>query len=1062
MKPIKLILSAFGPYATKMPEIDFTKFDERGLFLISGNTGAGKTTLFDAICYALYGTTSGSYRDVKGLRSEYASPEELCFVDFYFSHQKKQYHVYRQPEQRRPSKIKTKTGFVEIKETAILYEIGKEDSIEGKEAVDGAIRELLQIDVKQFKQLAMIAQGEFRELLNAKTETRTKILRSIFLTDGYNEVEVRMKEKLDEANNQVNLVESGIVDQFLRVSACEKEEVASDLLLLQERARDSKSAWNVEQMCLTLDEVIQEDKKDYSKQEEAYKEHIKMQTQKQNLLALGETNNQFLTRLETLSAKMELLIARQEEMEARKEKLKLTKVVSHVIAPQNAAYRTAERLSEETKGKIAKSKEEIEIASKRKEKAQSELLEKKETEVEIERLGIEADRILKEKEKYALRDALSKEVTALKKEKETSEKEFLLASKEETKLREEISALEEELVLLQDSSVKLEAQKAELEKISSHFEETKKLLGPDALEYKEESQKYKSAQAEFERVRADHEAAELEHKTAQRLYEDNLAGILAKGLEEGTACPVCGNIHHIQLAKAPDTVVDEKKLRLLKQHKEQALEERTKVLARVSEKKASFEKIKDLLQKNMISCLKSEPFSIEPEAEEVKALYALLEDKSEKLLLKKREISAQIKELEEACQKREQLATAYQEKKDYKLVSVQGRKEEIQKKQNEASVRLSEKNALLISLKELPYENEVEAMQFYEQIEVKRTAKKEQLENAKEQLAKEEKLLATAQAALLTLENQLKEQEEKKEEAKQELRKLMEQTKVTNQIYKEYYAKEEEIEEEDSVLQKYEMEFSMTQQNLTQAKEDAKGKVWIDLEALKGEVEGLKQQATSFEKRKNTLNSRIHSNEEKLSYIMAKRPVWEEAKRMEASCTKLHKLVSGQAGGPKIRLEQYVQAAGFDGIIAAANRRLVRMSGGQFELYRKEEDFGKRSNTFLDLVVLDNYTGQKRPVGNLSGGESFMASLSLALGLSDTICASMGGLQMDALFVDEGFGSLDRDSIDSALNTLIELADANKLVGIISHREEVLAAIKQQIQIQKTTTGSKFVIDLGE
>ena len=188
---------------------------------------------------------------------------------------------------------------------------------------------------------------------------------------------------------------------------------------------------------------------------------------------------------------------------------------------------------------------------------------------------------------------------------------------------------------------------------------------------------------------------------------------------------------------------------------------------------------------------------------------------------------------------------------------------------------------------------------------------------------------------------------------------------------------------------------------------------------------------------------------------------FEKACREYAVCSGLYNLVRGQTGNGKITLEQYIQAAGFDGIIMAANRRLLPMSDGQYELYRQEDSPGKKSSTFLDLEVLDNYTGCRRPVGNLSGGESFKASLSLALGLSDTVSSSLGGIQMDALFVDEGFGTLDRRSIENAMNILINLSGTSKLVGVISHREELIESIPSQIRVQKTREGSDITVEDG-
>ena len=211
----------------------------------------------------------------------------------------------------------------------------------------------------------------------------------------------------------------------------------------------------------------------------------------------------------------------------------------------------------------------------------------------------------------------------------------------------------------------------------------------------------------------------------------------------------------------------------------------------------------------------------------------------------------------------------------------------------------------------------------------------------------------------------------------------------------------------------------------------------------------------------NTIRYRIQSNTEKLDGMRSQRDHFEKAGREYAVCAKLYNLVKGQTGNGKITLEQYIQAAGFDGIIRAANRRLMPMSDQQYELYRQEDSLGKRSNTFLDLEVKDNYTGRRRPVGNLSGGESFKASLSLALGLSDTVSSNLGGIQMDALFVDEGFGTLDRRSIDNAMDTLLHLSGSGKLVGVISHREELIENIPQQIRVTKGKDGSRIQIENG-
>ena len=234
----------------------------------------------------------------------------------------------------------------------------------------------------------------------------------------------------------------------------------------------------------------------------------------------------------------------------------------------------------------------------------------------------------------------------------------------------------------------------------------------------------------------------------------------------------------------------------------------------------------------------------------------------------------------------------------------------------------------------------------------------------------------------------------------------------------------------------------------------------MELDLLLAKCEEQKRLVKEKREKLYELTGRIGQNKRAYEKIAEQREAYEKFGHQYQLYRRLYELVRGTSGNGKITLEQYIQAAGFDGIIRAANRRLLPMSDGQFELYRRQDAVSKQSNCFLDLEVLDHYTGHRRPVNNLSGGESFKASLSLALGLSDTVSSNLGGLQMDALFIDEGFGTLDQKSIESALEILLNLSEASKLVGIISHREELIEAIPQQIRVKKTREGSRLEFEL--
>ena len=277
----------------------------------------------------------------------------------------------------------------------------------------------------------------------------------------------------------------------------------------------------------------------------------------------------------------------------------------------------------------------------------------------------------------------------------------------------------------------------------------------------------------------------------------------------------------------------------------------------------------------------------------------------------------------------------------------------------------------------------------------------------------------------------------------------------------DHVAEPEEITALEDRIKEYLKADAANERQLAQVAKEAEGKETVDVKQLK--VVTMAQNHSVVEKRKavSEMEYRLKINRDKQINIAEQKQKLDKATKEYLICEKLYKLVSGQTRGGKITLEQYVQAEGFDGIVAAANKRLRPMSDDRFELYRQEDASDRRSNTFLDLDVLDNYTGHRRPVGSLSGGESFKASLALALGLSDTVSSTMGGIRMDALFVDEGFGTLDRHSMESALEILKTLSGTNKLVGIISHRDELKENIPQQIRVEKSREGSRFTVDTG-
>ena len=385
----------------------------------------------------------------------------------------------------------------------------------------------------------------------------------------------------------------------------------------------------------------------------------------------------------------------------------------------------------------------------------------------------------------------------------------------------------------------------------------------------------------------------------------------------------------------------------------------------------------------------------------------------------------------------------------------------LEEKQSD-SIKITEKEVSLKGIGKLSFDSRDEAKKAIDDISNEAKAILDAISKAEDDKKKADERLAGIKAALNTLKDSLAVGNSEREELKKQLDEAVrkEQFESVDEMLK-YVITEERLSDNEAQIHEYKQKVLTNEARLKEADRDAKGRKWIDADSLN---ELCRQQDTAVRElrdRQNIINNRLDNNKDKHNNILKKKSLYEKARQENNVCKRLYDLVKGQTGNGKITLEQYIQAAGFDRIIMAANRRLLPMSDGQFELYRQEESLGKKSNTFLDLEVLDNYTGHRRPVGNLSGGESFKASLSLALGLSDTVSSNLGGIQMDALFIDEGFGTLDKKSIDNAMDILMNLSGKNKLVGIISHREELKENIPQQIRITKTKDGSRIDVETG-
>ncbi|WP_029067056.1 AAA family ATPase [Lachnobacterium bovis] len=1059
MKPIKLIISAFGPYAGLMPEIHFGQFEERGLFLISGDTGAGKTTIFDAICFALYGTTSGTYRDTKNLRSEYAKPNVESYVDFYFSHQGKEYHVKRHPEYERPKQ--RGDGTIIEKEKATFFAEG-ELPIEGIKQVNNAVMELLHIDDKQFKQIAMIAQGEFWDLLNAKTDQRTEILRTIFMTDGYKNIEFKLKDRMNNTKKQKEKMEESIVQYFNDVKTDETDQIYEELIELQSRAKQLGQTWNLDETLEIIKKII---KKDEIKQQDI-KNYLDQAEDKYNknkeVLARAEINNKIIERLNNLEKERKELDEQAKEITNLEELLGNQKAATHDVNPEYVAWYNKLREITSTKDNITyktQKKSEVELLVK---ETTDKLENLEKLRPELEKLNIFINKIDEEKEKYQKRIELTEKLDFLKKAKETIKKEESDLILREEKLNNKILELNQIISDKKNQPSELQRVQIKVRDLKNLRDKMEDVLEKQLKERERRRNHLMTCQNVFQAAFVKYESANADRIKGEKLFESSRAGIIAINLIEGDKCPVCGSTHHPELAQLPNDSISEDEYENLKAKELEAQEAKTTANTEAEKAKIALEQYEENMRVEILDCLENDIVSIEFEGKNLEELVLSL--KNLKAVVDN-EITTNAKlqnEIEKDCILLKNSEKSLEEASGVIKEKLEADKMQLQQKKTSIDEDITALTATLNTLKNLSYENWEKASIEKEKAEKRKNNISLSLDNSMKEKTKADQDLAGISAAIKTLESTLQIQQNDVKTLKLKLEKKLEEKKFLNvEEMLKFVVSEDKLLETEKIINSYKQVVVTNNKQLLQAKEDAEGKKIVDVEALKDICKSQDEKVRNLRNIYNMISNRISNNKEKHKNILAQRDDLEKARKEHNICTKLYNLVKGTTGNGKITLEQYIQAAGFDGIIAAANRRLQPMSDGQYELYRKEDAVGKKSNNFLDLEVLDNYTGHRRPVGNLSGGESFKASLSLALGLSDTVSTNLGGVQMDALFIDEGFGTLDRKSIDNAMEILINLSGKNKLVGVISHREELIENISQQICVKKTKEGSQLVVDTG-
>lgn len=917
MKPIRLTMTGFGPYA-KRTVIDMDKLGDSGLYLITGDTGAGKTTIFDAITYALYGEPSGSVREVEMMRSKYADVGTPTEVELLFECGGKEYTVRRNPEYERPSK---KGGGTTLQRAEASLTIEGGEVISKRMEVDERVHEIIGVSREEFTQIAMIAQGDFLKLLLASTQERQKIFRQIFKTARYEELQRCLQERCSEIKRDFDFANQAML-QLLSGIACDE---------------DSES------YAAVID--IQSARAPLSEAEEILKSLIK-------------NDRALLEDIEKQTVKLDEKIRQTDEKIGKAQRLIEDKV----------ALEKAKKDIEGIKTLISKLKDTLDSA--------------KAKEKDVAELERRAVLIESQIPKYIELKEKTGELEANKEKIQDGEKEIKRDGVLLKELESSITQLKEDLGALDGINEKITAAQNELEKIAERKKSISDLYERIRVCLKLISD-YEKCKEEYISLCKAEKTANEQYERANRRFLDEQAGILASELENGQMCPVCGSTVHPQKARMSSGAPTE---------------------AELKELRAELEKSRELMTKSSERC---------------------------------QQIKGEISALERVCQSELEELTG---KND-----IFSSKNELDKILSDLAKRDNELASLVSSL-----EKNLERKGKIEKLLTEKEEEKKKIGDRVDKISVDCRILSAKNEEIEKILQGLAKSLEFKDvtEARTEVEGLKSQAQGIKKALWEAQEKYDEAKREEITL---EATVNTLLEGIRQSDE-------IDGEAQKTVREELLLKKTSYEEMKHRCMLRQSANSVIYDKLISK---MKEIKDLEQN----HQLISALdntanarvRGKERITLETYVLAMYFEKIISRANTRLLKMSAGQYELKRSAHAESLNTQSGLDLSVIDHYNGTERSVKTLSGGESFKASLALALGLSDEVQSSAGGIRLETMFIDEGFGSLDDESLSQAMSVLNSLAQGKCLVGIISHVSSLKERIEKQIVVTKGKTGSSSV-----
>ena len=927
MKPLKLTMSAFGSYAGKNV-IDFTG-QQQGIFLITGDTGAGKTTIFDAITYALYNQTSGGERNGNMMRSQYAQPETETYVELEFLYRGQTYRVRRNPDYKITKTLKN--GKIREQKVPHSVELTMPDGTvfpEKKNATDAKIIEILGLTADQFSQIVMIAQGDFLKLLYTKSDERKMIFSKLFRTDIYWKIQENLRRKSMEMDERIQENDRAFEQEKSRIILLpESEELPLDELVerLRERLKDALKEQNLRRA------NVEELNKKITKYEEI---------------------NKLFRSLEKIRQTGKELEARQAESKERRQQIENARKADKVLVAEQQNLRQQQEVEQSAQA-IAKMTETLANDQEMFESLKTQLQE-----VEAEQKREAAD--------------IQKKMLALEQSFPSYEALQNARSEEQQakKVWEDLGKASEESFHKKKAGIA--ALKEQQKRQEQVVEQTKKNWEQTSLSASESAKHY-------------------EHMYEAFLKEQ--AGILAENLSAGCPCPVCGSTVHPDPAKLSDHAVTELEVEQAKKTRAAAEEKRDLAYAAFEAEKTEKQKLAQAVEKEEADFVLAQTIakqqrkeaeqnyvSLQKIAEQIreKLVYPSLAEAKKQYAAMQKALAAAEQEIERKRQKVSELAEAMNTLKGQKLAE-----EENQKTAKKLAVKTEKEYAKLLE---------------------------------KSGFVSEE----TYHLAILPERSRSKLEREEKEYESQCLRQQSEQKLLEKQVSGKTYTDTTELNE----------------------------RLKVEKQALKEAEKTYMELHTAYENDRSVLQNCA-------VYL-------EKGKKLESEdqvIKSLSKTANGRlSGSAKIDFETYIQRQYFKQIIHEANKRLLTMSNHQFILKLKEEaNTGRKTNEGLDLSVYSLVTDSERDVKTLSGGESFLAALAMALGLSDIVERSAGAIHPDMMFIDEGFGSLDAQSRQQAIEVLAELAGDSRMVGIISHVTELKEQIDRKLVVSRTDKGSRAV-----